>query len=94
MVLIGVFAEFPESINSLYFGGISLVSEPCGSTCEDLLTRHGANRVVMLDPNVRTSFVRNENSSRALVKHLTALSDIVKFSDQDLELLYGNRSSE
>ena len=93
-VSIDSFEVFPASVTSLFFGGISLACEPCGSTYEQLLMREGANRTVMLDPNVRANFVQDEGLYRARIDRMIGLSDIVKFSDQDLEWLYGTKSPE
>ena len=40
--------------SALYFGGISLACEPCADAYAALLERHGADRAVMLDPNIRS----------------------------------------
>jgi len=74
-------------VSALFFGGISLVSEPCGTAFEALARREAPSRVVMLDPNIRPGFIRDQGSYRARLGRLTALADIVKLSDEDLRWL-------
>ncbi len=80
--------ELPDAVSALFFGGISLVGEPCGAGFEALCARAG-DRVVMLDPNIRPGFIRNEPEYRARLKTMIAQSDIVKLSDEDLHWLCG-----
>jgi hypothetical protein len=72
------------SIQAMLFGAISLIPEPCGSAYEALLRREHSTRVIMLDPNIRPGFIPDANSHRARIRRMAAMSDIVKFSDEDL----------
>lgn len=78
----------PE-VSALFFGGISLVAEPCGTTYETLMAREAEKRVIMLDPNIRPSFITDELAYRARVQRMIRMSDIVKLSDEDLTWLLG-----
>ncbi|MCA0869397.1 carbohydrate kinase [Seohaeicola saemankumensis] len=71
-------------VSSLYFGGISLASEPCATTYATLLRREGTDRAVMLDPNIRPQFIRDIDRYRARLDQMLALTDILKVSDEDL----------
>lgn len=85
-------AELPEltdRIEALFFGGISLVGDPCGASYEALCARAG-DRVVMLDPNIRPGFIRDEAAYRARLDRMIAQADIVKLSDEDLHWLMGD----
>jgi len=83
----------PAGVTALFFGGISLVSEPCGAAFEALC--HGAGeRVVMLDPNIRPGFVRDEGAYRARLARMLARADIVKLSDEDLRWLHPARDED
>ncbi|MGB3313780.1 MAG: carbohydrate kinase [Albidovulum sp.] len=79
----------PATAQALFFGGISLVGEPCGSAYEALMAREAAARVTMLDPNIRPGFITEEPAYRARIGRMLALSDIVKLSDEDLYWLEG-----
>ena len=90
-------ASLPEldgGVEALFFGGISLVVEPCGSTYESLMARAARQRVTMIDPNVRTSFIADEAAYRARIGRMIALADIVKLSDEDLHWLEGPGDGE
>ncbi|MGJ8585132.1 MAG: carbohydrate kinase family protein [Marinosulfonomonas sp.] len=84
--------SLPDNIPAMFFGGISLVAEPCGSAYEALLTREAPMRVTMIDPNIRPSFITDETAYRDRIARMMALSDIVKLSDEDLHWLGGNGS--
>ncbi len=79
----------PGTVKSLFFGGISLVAEPCGSAYEALMTREAGRRMCMIDPNIRPNFITDAAAYRARIWRLLALSDIVKLSDEDLAWLTG-----
>ena len=58
--------DLPESgADALFFGGISLVVEPCGAAYEALMLREAPTRVTMIDPNIRPSFVSDHAGYRA-----------------------------
>ena len=78
----------PDEVSTLYFGGISLVFEPGAEAYAALLKREAAARVVMLDPNIRPSFIRDIRRYRDRLDQMIALSDIVKVSDEDLNWIY------
>ncbi|MGP9791031.1 carbohydrate kinase family protein [Roseinatronobacter sp. NSM] len=89
-------AELPEltdRVEALFFGGISLVGDPCGASYEALCARAG-DRVVMLDPNIRPGFIRDESAYRARLDRMFARADIVKLSDEDLHWLMGDGAVE
>lgn len=73
-----------DEVSALYFGGISLACEPGADAYAALLKREGAGRAVMLDPNIRPSFIKDINRFRARLERMIALADIIKVSDEDL----------
>ena len=78
-----------DGVEALFFGGISLAVEPCAQSYETLCLREAGRRVIMLDPNVRPGFIRDEAVYRARIDRMLAASDIVKLSDEDLHWLFG-----
>ncbi|SDE43010.1 carbohydrate kinase family protein [Limimaricola pyoseonensis] len=82
--------DLPDSgAEALFFGGISLMVEPCATAYEALQARESEARVTMLDPNIRPSFIRDEAAYRARIERMIARADIVKVSDEDLHWLKG-----
>lgn len=75
-------------VTALFFGGISLVGDPCGEGFATLCADAG-DRVVMLDPNIRPGFIRDEATYRARMDAMLSRADIVKVSDEDLHWLMG-----
>jgi len=78
-----------NDVKTLFFGGISLISEPGASAYEAMMARYAENRITMLDPNIRAGFIADATSYRARIDRMLALADIVKLSDEDLHWLEG-----
>lgn len=76
--------ELHRDVSALYFGGISLACEPAAETYAGLLAGACEGRAVMIDPNIRPSFIRDIDRFRARLESMLALADIVKVSDDDL----------
>lgn len=76
--------EIGHDVSALFFGGISLACEPCADTYAALMTSEATNRAVMLDPNIRPSFIADIDRYRARMDCMLPLCDIVKLSDEDL----------
>ncbi len=74
----------PHEVEALFFGGISLVSDPCASTYAALMLREAPTRVTMIDPNIRPGFIQDEPAYRTRLAAMLAAADIVKLSDEDL----------
>lgn len=77
-----------KSVDTLYFGGISLASEPCGDAYLALAEQSAEHNVVMLDPNIRASFIADEKRYRSRLEKMISLADIVKVSDEDLDWIF------
>ena len=76
-----------KDLTALYCGGISLISEPSADTFCALVLQHAANKVIIVDPNIRISFISDEPSYRERLKQIIDVCDIVKVSDEDLHWL-------
>ncbi|SES25093.1 fructokinase [Tranquillimonas rosea] len=79
-----------DEVEALFLGGISLMVEPCGGAYEALALREAGRRTIMLDPNIRPGFIRDEAAYRARIGRMIAAADIVKLSDDDLHWLEGD----
>jgi fructokinase len=80
----------PDNVDALFFGGLSLMTEPCGAAYETLMARESAARVTMIDPNIRPAHIEDGPTYRARLGRLFALADIVKLSDADLRWIEGD----
>ena len=84
-------ADLPAvTADALFFGGISLVVEPCGEAYKALMLREAPGRLTMIDPNIRPGFITDEDAYRARLNAMLAVADIVKISDEDLSWLTGD----
>ena len=82
--------DLPGEVDTLFFGGISLVHDPAASTYAALQAREAARRVTMIDPNIRPGFIAgHEAPYRVRIDGMMARADIVKLSDEDLHWLMG-----
>ena len=73
--------------DAIFFGGISLCTDPTASTMLDFMRKRTDQSVTMLDPNIRPSFISEEASYRKRIKEMIKLSDILKLSEEDLNWL-------
>jgi fructokinase len=80
--------QLPPDVNAIAAGSYALGVEPIASAIETLLRREAGSRVISLDPNVRPCVVRDPDAYRERFERLLAYADIVKASDEDIELLY------
>ncbi len=78
--------SLPDTVEALFFGGISLVSEPAADTYAALCTGE-TNRPIMIDPNIRPGFITDEARYRNRLAGMLANSDVVKLSDEDMAWL-------
>ncbi|SFC51493.1 carbohydrate kinase family protein [Tropicimonas isoalkanivorans] len=81
--------EALEGVEAIFFGGISLVVEPCASAYEALALRECGDRLVMIDPNIRPTFIKDEAAYRARIERMIGAADVVKVSDEDLKWIAG-----
>jgi len=80
--------------DALFFGGISLVVEPCATAYEALQAREAQRAVIVIDPNIRPSFITDEAAYRARINRMIDRADIVKLSDEDMHWLMGDGGIE
>ncbi|UIK06002.1 carbohydrate kinase family protein [Neorhizobium galegae] len=74
-----------DDCEAMHFGAISLIPEPCGATYEALMAREYRKRVISFDPNIRPGFIKDKPKHVDRVRRMAAMSDIIKFSDEDLD---------
>ncbi len=81
------FGPIADEVEAMFFGGISLVNEPCGQAYTALAKREAGRSTIMLDPNIRRNFIRDESAYRQRLDQLLSVADIVKVSNEDLDWL-------
>lgn len=87
MLTLSDLGAFPKSAKALFMGGISLAIEPFGVACKEYLGTLDDDVPVMVDPNIRPTFISDEKAYRERLQTIIARSDIIKVSDEDLELM-------
>ncbi len=70
----------------VHTGSLALVQEPGAAVVEDFLAAAAPQATISIDPNVRPLLVRPE-IYRARMAHWCGLADVLRLSEDDLELL-------
>lgn len=83
-----------DDVSAMFFGGISLVVEPCAAAYEALMAREAGKRLMMIDPNIRPGFITDETTYRSRISRMLRHADIIKLSDEDLAWLAGHDDTE
>lgn len=85
-------ADLPSSwnvqIRGVHFGSYSLVVEPIGSSLLEWARRLPQGCLVTLDPNIRLNVEPDVTVWRARIEAFASYADVIKVSDEDLQLLY------
>lgn len=82
----------PNKVHMAFFGGISLLGSKSGPYYQRILTEMAQHVPVMLDPNIRPSFIANESAYRRELDALFPHVSILKVSDEDLAWIAGLKS--
>lgn len=77
----------PESCRFLQFGSISLLHDPAATRITELVEAERGRRVILLDPNMRPSLLRDVDAYRARFQRWLRAADLMKLSDEDAALL-------
>ncbi|MFJ7335264.1 carbohydrate kinase [Streptomyces sp. NPDC101116] len=77
----------------VHTGSLALVREPGAAAVEEFLAAAAPRATISIDPNVRPLLVRPE-VYRERLPHWCRLTDILRLSDEDLELLLPGASPE
>lgn len=82
----------PDPVAALHVGGLGLVLEPLAQAVEALVERLSGTALTMVDPNVRPSLIGDGEGYAARLGRVVSRADVVKASDEDLQLLYPGRT--
>ncbi|MEQ8357118.1 MAG: carbohydrate kinase [Kiloniellaceae bacterium] len=80
--------DLPAEVTGLHFGSYSLVVGETADAFLALAQRHGSDHIVSLDPNVRLNVEPDVTVWRRRVEAFSEIADLVKVSDEDLEMLF------
>ena len=80
----------PAHIMALHFGSFSTVVQPVGAALEALARREHETRLIAYDPNIRPTIEGDMEVWRRKVATMAQYAHLIKISDEDFALLYGN----
>ncbi|WP_367375326.1 carbohydrate kinase [Pseudomonas lini] len=86
--------ELGAEVRGLHIGSYSLVVQPIADTLLALVRRESGKRLISLDPNVRLNPEPNIELWRERINTLVEHADLIKVSDEDLNLLYPERDPQ
>lgn len=86
--------ELGPQVRGIHVGSFSLVVQPIADTLLALVQRESGQRLISLDPNVRLNPQPDINLWRERINQLIPYADLIKVSDEDLELLYPGQDPE
>jgi fructokinase len=93
-LLPGHLPELGAEVRGLHIGSFSLVVQPIADTLLVLVRRESGKRLISLDPNVRLNPEPNIELWRERINTLVEHADLIKVSDEDLNLLYPERDPQ
>jgi fructokinase len=82
-------ANLPDDIAAITFGSYTLVVPPVADAYLALAQREAPHRVISIDPNLRPTVTPDMTEWRQRFYPFLALADIVKASEEDIEIAYG-----
>ena len=80
-------AALSQAVSALHVGGLGLVLQPLAKAVEALVERLAGAALVMVDPNVRPSFIEDRAAYEARLARIVSRADVVKVSDEDMLFL-------
>ncbi|WP_426139289.1 carbohydrate kinase family protein [Pseudomonas sp. DWP3-1-2] len=86
--------DLTEAVRGIHVGSFSLVVQPIADTLLALVARESDRRLITLDPNVRLNPAPDIARWREQISAFAEHAHIIKVSDEDLALLYPERSPE
>ena len=79
--------ELIKSVDIVCIGSLMLSEERCVEYALDIIERaHGFGKTVAFDVNYRTDIFRNKESALKAYKKILSVADIVKFSEDEVEI--------
>jgi len=91
---LGDLPQLSDEVRGIHVGSFSLVVQPIADTLLALVARESNQRLITLDPNVRLNPAPDITRWREQISAFAEHAHIIKVSDEDLTLLYPERSPE
>ena len=88
------FITLPEEAKIIHFGSISLSLEPGGTIISDFLQKINNNLMLSFDPNIRPSLVPDRDKYIRRFQKLCKITSVIKLSDEDLEWIFPDLTSD
>jgi fructokinase len=88
-------AARPDEVTIVHVGGgaLGLLLEPVASALEAVIARLSGHAMIVLDPNIRPDVITDQETYRARLRRLLAMSHVLKVSEEDLDWLAPGRRS-
>ena len=84
-----------DKTNIFHVGSLSLTDQPARDTTHDAIRRAKENgSIISYDPNYRASLWKNEEAAKKQMRSLIPYVDVMKISDEETELLTGEKDPE
>jgi fructokinase len=80
-----------KSAKALLVGGISLQSEPCGTSWQWLIEQTAGSCSIYFDANIRPDFIKDKDKYLERFEQLIRKVDVIKISEEDYSYLYGEQ---
>jgi fructokinase len=87
-------SALPANMAAFHAGSLGLVLEPLATAVEAAAMSLPAETLLMLDPNVRPSIIRDRTAHAARLERLLKQTRVVKASDDDLRYLFPSDTPE
>jgi fructokinase len=81
--------ELGDEVKAIHIGSYATVVEPVATALATLVRRERDRRLIAYDPNVRLNVEPSIERWRERVETLAGLAHLVKISDEDVRVLYG-----
>jgi fructokinase len=85
-------ADAVDGVVALHVGSLGLTTPPGGTVLRRLAARARETATVTFDPNVRHLLMGSAEATMRVVDELLQVADVVKASDEDIELLSPGRA--
>lgn len=85
-------AAIPAEARAFHFGSYTMVVPPVAATQRALVEREQGRSLISYDPNIRTHVEPDLAVWRDTLQWMLPRTDLLKFSDEDLALLYPGRA--